>query len=239
MLNQISNTLVQYLQTEQFSFIFLIISFLGGILASISPCSIGIIPLIVGYVGGYGDEKNKVKTFVQLCSFVFGLAVVLSVIGVLCAIGGNVFVAIGGNYWILFLASFILIMGLNLLGLIELQLSPIVKRFPKGNSASLFVYPFLIGILFAFAASPCSTPILAGIMSFATLTKNIFTASLMLLCFSLGQGVIVILAGMFTSFLKGMKSNAHISEFLMKFSGVLLIFAALIIYLKIFYRFFV
>ncbi len=239
MLNQISNTLVQYLQTEQFSFLFLIISFLGGILASVSPCSIGIITLIVGYVGGYGDEKNKIKTLVQLCSFVFGLAVVLSVIGILCAVGGNVFVAIGGNYWILFLASFILIMGLNLLGLIELQLSPIVKRFPKGNSASLFVYPFLIGILFAFAASPCSTPILAGIMSFATLTKNVFTAGLMLLCFSLGQGVIVILAGMFTSCLKGIKKSAHISEFLMKFSGVLLILAAAIIYLKIFYRFFV
>lgn len=238
MLNQLSNTLVQYMQTEHFSFLFLVISFLGGILASISPCSIGIIPLIVGYVGGYGDSENKFKTFLQLCSFVFGLSVVLSVIGIICAVGGGVFVAFGGNYWILFLASFILIMGLNLLGLIELNLSPIVKKFPKGNSTSMFIYPFLIGILFAFAASPCSTPILAGIMSFASLTKNIFLAGLMLLCFSLGQGVIVVLAGVFTSFLKGIKSIAHISDILMKVSGVLLILAAILIYIKVFSKFF-
>ncbi len=237
MLNQISNTLVQYLNNSEFSLLFLVVSFLGGILASISPCSIGIIPLIVGYVGGYG-EKDKLKTLVQLSSFVFGLAVVLTVIGVVCAVGGSVFVAIGGDYWILFLASFILVMGLNLLGLIELNLSPIVKKIPKGNSSSLFVYPFLIGTLFAFASSPCSTPILAGIMSFATLTKNILTASLMLLCFSLGQGVIVILAGVFTSFLKGLKNFSSISEIFVKISAILLVVASFMIYIKVFYRFF-
>ncbi len=237
MLNQISNTLVQYLNNSEFSLLFLVVSFLGGILASISPCSIGIIPLIVGYVGGYG-EKDKIKTLIQLSSFVFGLAVVLTVIGVVCAVGGSVFVAIGGDYWILFLASFILVMGLNLLGLIELNLSPIVKKIPKGNSSSLFVYPFLVGTLFAFASSPCSTPILAGIMSFATLTKNILTASLMLLCFSLGQGVIVILAGVFTSFLKGLKNFSSISEIFIKISAILLVIASLMIYIKVFYRFF-
>ena len=239
MLEQFSNTLLQYIQNENFSFLFLVASFLGGILASISPCSIGIIPLIVGYVGGYSDKNDKFKTFVQLLSFVLGLSVVLSVIGVICAVGGNVFVAVGGNYWILFLASFILVMGLNLLGLIELNLSPLVKKFPKGNSASLFIYPFLIGILFAFASSPCSTPILAGIMSFAALTKNLFLAGLMLFCFSLGQGIIVILAGIFTSFLKGIKSISHISEILMKVSGVLLILASILIYIKVFSKFFV
>ena len=237
MLNQISNTLLEYMNHGEFSLLFLVASFLGGILASISPCSIGIIPLIIGYVGGYG-EKDKLKTFIQLSSFVLGLAVVLTVIGVVCAVGGSVFVAVGGDYWILFLASFILVMGLNLLGLIELNLSPIVKKIPKGNSASLFIYPFIVGTLFAFASSPCSTPILAGIMSFATLTKNILLASLMLLCFSLGQGVIVILAGVFTSFLKGVKNFASISEIFIKISAILLILASLLIYVKVFYRFF-
>lgn len=239
MLNQISANLVQYIQSGEFSLVFLLISFLGGILASISPCSIGVIPLVVGYVGGYGDNTNKFKTFVQLSSFVLGLAVVLSAIGVICAIGGKIFVAMGGAYWIILLASFIFVMGLNLLGIIDLNLNPIVKKFPKSDSVSFFVYPFLIGILFAFASSPCSTPILAGIMSFATLTKNIFLSALMLFFFSLGQGVIIILAGIFTSFLKGIRNFAHISEILMKISGILLILGAILIYAKVFYKFFV
>lgn len=237
MLNQITQNTINYLSMGEFSLWFLPIAFLGGILASISPCSIGMLPLIVGYVGGYGDS-NKFKTFLQLSSFVLGLSVVLTIIGVVCALSGSVFASVGGAYFILFLASFILIMGLNLLNLLELNFSPIVKKIPKGNSASLFVYPFLIGILFAFAASPCSTPILAGIMGFAALSKNITLAALMLLCFSLGQGVIVILAGIFTSFLKGVKKFSNVSEVLMKISGVLLILGAILIYIKIFSKFF-
>lgn len=237
MIAEFTNRLVEYIGQGEFSFAFLLISFLGGILASISPCSIGMLPLIVGYVGGYGDS-NKLKTFIQLSSFVFGLAVVLTVIGIICALSGSVFASIGGAYFILFLASLILIMGLNILGLIELNLSPIVKKMPKGNSTSLFIYPFLVGILFAFAASPCSTPILAGIMGFAALSKNILLAALMLLLFSLGQGVIVVLAGVFTSFLKGVKKFSNISEILMKISGILLIIAAIIIYIKVFSKFF-
>lgn len=237
MLNQISANLVQYMQNGEFSILFLLISFLGGVLSSISPCSLGMIPLIVGYVGGYGDS-DKFKTFIQLSSFVIGCSFVLTIIGIICALSGNIFSAIGGSYFVLILASLILIFGLNLLGLIELNLSPLVKRFPKGNSTSLFIYPFIIGVLFAFAASPCSTPILAGIMGFATLSKNILLAALMLLAFSLGQGVIVVLAGIFTSFLKGIRNFSRFSEILMKISGILLILGAILIYLKVFSRFF-
>jgi len=236
MLAQMTEKLASYLSSGEFSFLFLIVSFLGGVLSSISPCSIGVLPLIVGYVGGYGDS-NKFKTFLQMCSFVLGLGIVLSIIGVICALTGSVFTSVGGAYWILIVASLILVMGLHLLGLIDVPLPTFVKQLPKGNSASLFIYPLLIGIMFAFATSPCSTPILAGIMGFAALTKNIILAGLMLLCFSLGQGIIVILAGVFTSFLKGLRNFAQTSEILLKASGVLLILASILIYIQIFSKF--
>ena len=109
---------------------------------------------------------------------------------------------------------------------------------PKNEGASLFLYPLLIGMIFALSSSPCSTPILAGIMSFAVLSKNLLLAALMLFLFSIGQGVIIILAGVFTSFLKGIKNIAHVSEILMKISGILLILSAIAIYIKMFIRFF-
>ena len=34
-------------------YLLLIASFLGGVLASLSPCSLAMLPLIIGYVGGY------------------------------------------------------------------------------------------------------------------------------------------------------------------------------------------
>ena len=236
MIAQLTDKLASYISSGEFSFVFLIVSFLGGVLSSISPCSIGVLPLIVGYVGGYGDS-DKFKTFVQMCSFVLGLGIVLSVIGVICAVTGNVFTSVGGAYWILFIASLILVMGLHLLGLVEVPIPSVMKKLPKGNSASLFIYPMFIGLLFAFATSPCSTPILAGIMGFASLTKNLVLAGLMLLCFSLGQGIIVILAGVFTSFLKGLRNFAQTSEILLKISGILLIVASFLIYIQVFSKF--
>ena len=237
MISQITNSLVEYISKGEFSLVLLPVSFLGGVLASISPCSLGVLPLIIGYVGGYSDN-DKFKTFIQLCSFVLGLGIVLTVIGIICALTGNVFRAFGGAYFIIFLASLILVLGLNLLGIIEINFTSVIKKIPKNNNASLFLYPLIIGALFALSSSPCSTPILAGIMSFAVLTKNLIVASLMLFLFSIGQGIIIILAGVFTSFLKNIRNFSHISEILMKLSGILLILSAIAIYVKMFSRFF-
>lgn len=222
-----------YVSTQQFSAFFLLISFLGGVVASLSPCTLGMLPIIVGYVGGYSEEKS-LKTAVQMFFFVLGLSLVLTVIGILCAIGGKVFVAAGGTYWVLIMASLILIFGLNLLGVLDIRIPMIVKQMPQNKNNNIFLYPMIIGAMFALASTPCSTPILAAIMSFAALSKNIAIAAVMLFLFSLGQGLIIILAGVFTSFLKNMKSFSKVSNILMKASGVLLILAALYIFYKAF-----
>ena len=201
-MNELINIFTQNIQNGEFSFLVLIISFLGGIIASISPCTLGILPIIIGYVGGYDKEKNSLHTFIQMTSFVLGLSVILTVIGIICAVGGRVFVSIGGNYWVLFMGSLIMIFGLNLLGIIEIPIPVIIKKMPKTKGKSLFIYPFILGVFFALAATPCSTPILAGIMSFATLSQNMLYAALMLLAFSFGQGIIIILTGLFTSLIK-------------------------------------
>ena len=231
------SNLTAYLKTQEFSYLFLVISFLGGVLASLSPCSLSVLPIVVGYVGGYSEESGF-KTFLQLLSFVLGLSAVLTVIGIICALGGRACVSIGGAYWVLFVASVILLFGLNLLGVIQFNLPVIVKQMPKGDAHSLFIYPFILGALFALAATPCSTPILVGIMSFASLSANLVYAALMLFMFSLGQGLIIILAGVFTSFVKKVRVFSGVSEVFLKIMGVLLVISAFYIYFSVFSRFF-
>ena len=231
------SNLTAYLKTQEFSYLFLVISFLGGVLASLSPCSLSVLPIVVGYVGGYSEESGF-KTFLQLLSFVLGLSAVLTVIGIICALGGRAFVSIGGAYWVLFVASVILLFVLNLLGVIQFNLPVIVKQMPKGDAHSLFIYPFILGALFALAATPCSTPILVGIMSFASLSANLVYAALMLFMFSLGQGLIIILACVFTSFVKKVRVFSGVSEVFLKIMGVLLVISAFYIYFSVFSRFF-
>ena len=185
------------------------------------------------YIGGYSDNKPT-KTFVQMLFFVFGMAVVFSIIGIICAITGKVFVSFAGGYFGIILAGIILVMGLKLLGILNFELPVVIKEMPKNDSKNTYLYPILLGGVFALAGSPCSTPILAGIMAFASLTASIAQAILMLFLFSLGQGIIIILAGFLTSYLKNWKGFYKFSDMLLKISGGLLILAGLYILYKIF-----
>lgn len=218
---------------EHFQLIMLAISFLGGLLASISPCSLAMLPIIVGYVGGYSHE-SPVKTFLQMLFFVFGSSLVFATIGIICAVTGKVFISFAPVYFILILASLLLVMGLNILGVLEFNMPVLIKEMPQSTGKNMVLYPILIGAFFALAGTPCSTPILAGIMAFASMSSNIMFAVLMLFMFSLGQGLILIVAGVFTSSIKGLKSFSTISEILLKLSGVLLVLSSLYIYYKVF-----
>ena len=173
------------------------------------------LPIIIGYIGGYSDAK-PLKTFVQMLFFVFGTAIVFSVIGIICALTGKVFVSFAGGYFGLVLASLVLVMGLKLLGILDFELPVLVKEMPKNEHTNTYLYPIILGGIFALAGTPCSTPILAGIMAFASLSASISHAIIMLFLFSLGQGLILILAGFMTSHLKNWKGFYNFSDMLLK-----------------------
>ena len=220
-----------------FSQALLLASFFGGVLSSLSPCTLGILPIIISYIAGYGKE-SPVRTVIQMVSFVCGLAVIMSLMGALSLILGRTITALGGDWWVLIIASLLLALGLNLIGVLDITFPAVVKQMPKGNAQSLFIYPFLLGLVFAFASTPCSTPILVGIIGFASISHNILYAILLLFLFAFGQGVIIILAGVFTSFVKNMRKFSQINEILMKLSGILMIICAIVIYYRVFSQFF-
>lgn len=209
------------------------LSFLGGLVASVSPCSLAMLPIIIGYVGGYNNEKPA-KTLLQMFMFVMGTAIVFSVIGIICAVTGKVFAAFAGGYFGIILAAIVLVMGLKLVGILAFRSSSPYKEMPKSEGHNIYLYPVLLGMVFALAGTPCSTPILAAIMAFASLSANLVQAIIMLFLFALGQGLILILAGFLTSRLKSWKNFYKISDVLLRLSGVLLILASLYIFYKIF-----
>ncbi len=232
----ITNYFTNQVSSGQFQLLFIGVSFLGGILASISPCSLAMLPVVIGYIGGYGDRDNK-KIFWQLLSFILGAAIVFSVIGVICALTGRVFISFAGDYFILIMASVLFALGLNLIGVLDLNFPTLISKIPQNSNNSKFLYPMLLGAVFAIAGTPCSTPILAGIMSFAAISNSILLSILMLFAFALGQGVILVVAGMFTNIIKHFGDVVSVSEIMIKLSGGLLVFASLYMYYKVFSQF--
>lgn len=227
----------EQISSGNFQLMLLGLSFIGGLIASISPCSLAMLPIVIGYIGGFNENDNK-NTLLQLTSFVIGSAIVFSIIGILCAVTGKVFISIAGGYFLIFIASLLLTMGLHLLGILEINLPTLISKIPSNSNNSKYLYPMLLGAIFAIGGTPCSTPILAGIMSFATITNNILISLLMLFMFALGEGVILVFAGMFTNLIKQIDTVAKYSEIFLKLIGIIMIIASVFLYYKTFYPFF-
>ena len=68
----------EQISSGNFQLMLLGLSFLGGLIASISPCSLAMLPIVIGYIGGFNENDNK-NTLLQLTSFVIGSAIVFSI----------------------------------------------------------------------------------------------------------------------------------------------------------------
>lgn len=215
------------------SFLLILASFLGGIIASLSPCTIALLPLILAYVCGVSNNSYG-ELSIKLLSFSVGLSSVLGIIGVLCAATGKVFGGFDSPILLLIFGSIMMALGLQLIGILTLQMPTIVKKIPQTENTSLFWYPFIIGVLFAFLSSPCSSPILVGIMAMATASSDYITSFLMLFAFAFGQCTIIILAGLFASILKKLQQIQKYTDILIKFSGWIFVIFALYIWYSVY-----
>ena len=102
-------------------------SYLGGVIATASPCILASIPLVIGFVGGYAGGNRKQAFFYSL-TFVVGLAVVMSILGAMAALMGTMFGQVG-TYLYFVVAVILIVMGLQLSGIINLKMGGASQKF--------------------------------------------------------------------------------------------------------------
>ena len=206
--------------------------FLAGVISSASPCVLAMIPLVIGYVGGYaeGSQKRAVQ-----CSVVFtlGLTITFTILGIIAGALGRLFGDVGG-FWKYVLPPVAIILGLFLLGVFKLNIG-ISQRFMPKRRALLGA--FLMGLFFGIVASPCATPVLAVILTLAATKKQIAYSGGLLLAYALGHWVLVLGAGISTGFAQRVLASrgiANISDYSKKIGGVFLIGAGVYLAITLF-----
>lgn len=195
--------------------------YLLGIITSLSPCILSLLPVLLGYIGGFGD--NRRKSFIMAVFFVIGLGITFSILGMAASYLGTIFGQVGA-FWYILAAAVAIIMGLNLLEVIQLKF-PGLKRLPFKADSPLGAV--LVGLTFGLVASPCSTPVLAGILSFVAVQQQVLYGGLLLFVYGAGQGTPLILLATFTALVKELPYLQARSKYFSYFSGVLLILLGL------------
>ncbi|MGM0652810.1 MAG: cytochrome c biogenesis protein CcdA, partial [Bacillota bacterium] len=59
--------------------------FIGGVVTSISPCILSMVPLLVSYIGGYSGDGPRSRGFMLSSSFIIGLAITFGLLGFVAA----------------------------------------------------------------------------------------------------------------------------------------------------------
>lgn len=206
-----------------------LLALVAGILTSFTPCALSGIPLVVGYVGGTGQRDPK-KAFWLSVTFAGGAAITFTVLGVLASVFGRL-MGTSASWWYLLLGVLMILMALQTWGIFEIIPSSylISKNTRKG-----FAGAFIAGILGGIFASPCSTPVLIALLAIVAGKGSILWGILLLLLYSIGHGILAVIAGTSIGFVQKLSS----SEKYGKASFVLKIIMGALILLIGFYMFY-
>jgi cytochrome c-type biogenesis protein len=197
------------------------IIFLAGLVTSLTPCMLSMLPITIGYIGGY-EAKSRLQAAAQSTWFALGLATTLAGLGILAAVLGKVYGQIGIGLPIV-ISIIAILMGLNLLNALPIQfpafdgLSLISKDLPTGLQS------YLVGLTFGLVASPCSTPVLATILGWISTTQDPVLGGILLLAYTIGYAAPLILAGTFTASIKKLLELRRWSGWITPASGALLV----------------
>ncbi len=206
------------------------IFFAAGLALTFTPCVLPMIPILSGIIAGSGQAPTRMRGFILSATYVAGVAVTYTLIGVAAALSGSLLSAALQNAWVLgaFALIFVLL-SLSMFGLYELRLPAFVSN--RVNDAASRLQGGRIGAVAAMGAlsaaivSPCVAAPLAAALLYISQSGDVLLGGSALFAMALGMGVPLIAVGTFESAL--LPKAGPWMELVKKFFGVLLLAVAI------------
>lgn len=200
----------------------LVLVFGGGVVTSIGPCNIAMIPLIIGFLGG-SQDLNRRRSFLLSATFATGLAITFMLLGVAAALIGSMLGAAGQTWFYYVVAAVCLVIGLQLLGVLHLSMPSWFAAQRERVAWRGVPSALALGLVSGLVASQCATPVLAAVLTYVMAEGAIVYGAVLLFVYALGRGVPIVLAGTFAGVLAGMLAAGRWSNVIEKASGVIVI----------------
>jgi cytochrome c-type biogenesis protein len=189
------------------------LAFIGGVLASVSPCILALLPVNLSYIGTL-NIKSRWDAFTKAGLFVLGAVTILSLFGLASSFAGAVMVEYRG-YINIVVGLIMAVMGLWLMGVVQLPLPQINVNLPQAG-------PYGVGLTFALVSSPCASPVLFAVLAAAAATGSQVLGTLTMVSYALGYTILIFLASLFTALAKQSKQLLKHSEGVIYFGSVAL-----------------
>lgn len=225
----------------------LLLVFLEGLLAFVSPCILPMLPVYFLYLSGKSTEETdaaatqskepgaKRKTrpqrlVINTLFFILGFTIVFLLLGATSTVIGQVLVS-HRNILEKVSGAVIILLGIHMTGLIKIPFLNQDHRLNFGKRTTGMLSSLLLGIAFSFGWSPCLGPFLGSALLLSGQSSTLWEGMALLLVFSLGLGIPFLLASIlfeelssvFAWFKKHMQLVKIVSGSLLVVLGILML----------------
>jgi len=176
--------------------------FAAGVLTSLTPCIYPMIPITAAIVGGSasGAAPGRGRVALLTFSYVIGLALVYSTLGLAAGLTGTLFGTVSANPWLAFgMANLLLVAALAMIDAIPVRLPAAwVARSATVGEGGRLGGAFVMGAASGLVAAPCSAPVMAAVLTWVSRTKSAALGFTYLFAFSLGMCTLLVVVGLFS-----------------------------------------
>ncbi|OKH32244.1 hypothetical protein NIES2119_26555 [[Phormidium ambiguum] IAM M-71] len=179
------------------------LSFAGGLIASISPCILSLLPINLSYIGTR-EITSRWDAFSKAGAFVLGVVTMLSLFGILSSFATIVLLKYRG-FVQLTVGAIVILMALSLLGIIRLPL-------PQTNFKIPIFGAYGVGLTFALVSSPCTSPIMFAVLAAASATSSQLQTTVAMVFYAIGYTAVIFFASLFAGLAKQTRGLLKYSE---------------------------
>jgi len=206
------------------------LAFGAGLLSFVSPCTLPLYPVFLSYITGVSvtDLKERgvreKRSLFHTLAFLVGFAMVFAVLGLSTSLFADVFITYRDTLRMVG-ALVIFVFGVVLVGLWQPTFLMREKKLNLGERKGGYVGTVLVGIGFAAGWTPCTGPILAGVIGLAA--TNPSQGMFYMLAYVLGFSIPFLLMAFFVG-----RSRLFVqySLKLTKFGGALMMVFGVMLY---------
>jgi thioredoxin:protein disulfide reductase len=171
----------------------------AGFLVSLTPCVLPMVPVTMGIIGAQAGG-GKVRALALSAAYVLGLVLVYTALGVAAALTGSMFGAWMQSPWVVgAVAIFFFAMGLAMFGVFDVAAPAALTNRLSRVGGTGFLGAFVVGMVGALVAGPCSGPVIASLMVLIGQQGHVAEGAILMGTFSLGMGMIFLVAGVFST----------------------------------------
>ncbi len=200
--------------------------FLFGLALNLTPCVYPVIPMTVSFFMGQGERKKR-DMFVLASSYVVGIALIFSILGLISGLAGRQWGFLFQNPWfVIFITIIILSMAASMFGVFEITVpSSLMTKLGKSRQGA--IGSFVMGLTVGVVIAPCAAGIVIGLVGIVARLGIVAKGALLFFVMGLGLGLPYLFLAMFSGHMNRLPKSGMWMVWIRKLFGLLLIGVAI------------